>query len=279
MTKIKVTKGFFSKPNYVVKMIRKRLFLMNKNYLLLICGDTGNGKSYTALTIASQIDPTFKDEVETRVVFTAKQFMKLLTSGKLDKGNVVIWDEAGVGIPAREWQDISNKMINYVLQTFRHKNLCVIFTTPSISFIDAGARRLFHAYVEMRRVIKKQNVARAKWYNFHHIPRTGKTYTPTLRDQYGERIPWIDFPKPSKEIIGPYELSKNTFTSELNSGIMKGLEESEILKNKKKYSIKEMVDISKNKNILKTEEVMLEFDIGIKRAQKISNLLKSDTPT
>lgn len=43
------------------------------------------------MTLAKLLDPTF--EVAERIVFSIDQFMALLRSDKLKRGNVVIWDE------------------------------------------------------------------------------------------------------------------------------------------------------------------------------------------
>ena len=69
--------------NIVLKRIRKRLKKTNQNFLGVICGQTGSGKSYSALTICKEIDPSFDID---RVTFTPEQFMELLNSGKLKKG-------------------------------------------------------------------------------------------------------------------------------------------------------------------------------------------------
>jgi len=107
--------------------------------MIAITGETGSGKSYSALTIAELIDPEFNID---KVVFEPKDFLKLLDTAK--RGDVIVFDEAGVGIPAREWQTIQNKLFGYVLQVIRYKNIGIIFTVPHLNFIDSQARRLIH---------------------------------------------------------------------------------------------------------------------------------------
>ena len=52
-----------------------RINRYNKNWLCIVCGATGSGKSYTALKIAETVDPNFNIK---KVVFTAKDFMNLI---------------------------------------------------------------------------------------------------------------------------------------------------------------------------------------------------------
>jgi len=121
-----------------------RLVEQNRNFLVVFVGETGTGKSYSAIAMAEMIDPDFTIE---KVVYEPKDFLNLLD--KCGRGEVIVFDEAGVGIPAREWQSIQNKLMGYVLQTFRYKNIGVFFTTPSLAFIDKQVKILTHFVVKV----------------------------------------------------------------------------------------------------------------------------------
>ena len=108
-----------------------------------------SGKSYCALSMAKQLDKRFTMD---NVVFTPEELMNLVESDKLKKGSVIVWDEAGVGISHRSWQSQTNKLINYLLQTFRHRNFILIFTSPHLDFIDASTRKLFHAQFQTKEI-------------------------------------------------------------------------------------------------------------------------------
>src|SRR5437870_4384364 len=107
----------------ITDYIRNRI-RNNKNFLCAVLGPTGSGKTYTALRIAEEIDPSFGSS---RIVFNPVDFMKILKG--LPSGSVIVFDEAGVGMSAQEWQKKANKIFNYVLQTFRFRNIIVFFTT------------------------------------------------------------------------------------------------------------------------------------------------------
>ena len=83
----------FSWVRYIRQRIKK-----NKNFLGVITGPTGSGKSYAGLTICKEVDPEFD---ETRVIFKAKDLMSLINSGELKAGSTILWDEAGVDLSNR----------------------------------------------------------------------------------------------------------------------------------------------------------------------------------
>ena len=216
----------------VIKHIRSRMHEKNQNFLCIFTGATGSGKSYSALEFARKVDPNFKLE---RLVFSAKDFMALLNSGNLKTGDAIIWDEAGVGISAREWWSISNKAINYVMQTFRHLNLCLIMTVPSFSYIDSGVRKLFHGFVQTLEIDYDKDICYTKFMFITHNPRYDKLYFkyPRMKiDGRIRRISRVKFRKPHHKVLEAYEKKKKAFTKALNEEIGQDLDKYDELKKK-----------------------------------------------
>ncbi|MDS0257732.1 hypothetical protein ApAK_08680 [Thermoplasmatales archaeon AK] len=58
----------------------------NRNVIALFVGDTGSGKSLSAIRLAERVDPSFGVD---RVVFTVKDFLALVNSG-LSPGSVIV---------------------------------------------------------------------------------------------------------------------------------------------------------------------------------------------
>ena len=137
----------------------------------MIAGETGTGKSYAAMRLGQLIDKDFNIR---NVVFSPKQFMEILENPWIKRGSVIIFDEAGVGIPSRDWYTIQNKMLGYVMQTFRHMNLCVIFTVPNIGFVDVQMRNLFHIYLETQSINYKKRICKLKVFYFKQHARSEK---------------------------------------------------------------------------------------------------------
>jgi ABC-type dipeptide/oligopeptide/nickel transport system ATPase component len=45
--------------NYIIESVKRRINHQNKNWLAIICGETGSGKSYSALRLAEMIESFF----------------------------------------------------------------------------------------------------------------------------------------------------------------------------------------------------------------------------
>jgi len=142
----------------IVRYIKYRI-RCNKNFLVILTGPTGSGKSWSALSMGELIDEDFNIS---RVVFSGTELMKLINSDELKSGSVVVWDEAGVNLSNRNWQSGINKMMNLLLQTFRHRNIILIFTVPYQDFIDAATRKLFHADFQTVSINKAKKTCRIK---------------------------------------------------------------------------------------------------------------------
>lgn len=136
--------------------IQNQLLVDNKNWLAVIVGGTGSGKSYSAMSIAKHIYPKFNCKY---IVHNPLMFVELLQNKELIvKGSVIIFDEAGVGMSSREWFTQQNKLLGIVLQTFRYLNIGVIFTVPRFKFVDNQARGLFHHVLKTESLDKSRGI-------------------------------------------------------------------------------------------------------------------------
>lgn len=110
-------------------------------------GATGTGKTMTAILKGMLINRRRFDA--SFYVTMPKEFIDKVEDSKT--GDVIIWDEAGVGLSARQWYSLSNILSGQTLQTYRERNLAVFFCTPDTSFIDVQARKLINAFSEIKR--------------------------------------------------------------------------------------------------------------------------------
>jgi hypothetical protein len=230
-------------------MIAERLLgNFSQNWLAVYTGPTGSGKSYGALRTCEQyykgfMDTTFYKVMDTNVAFSASDFIKKVQDGHFQKGELIIWDEAGVGVNSRQWYTISNKAVLYVLQTFRHLNLGVIFTTPTFGYLDAGIRPLFHtllsftgsfARIRVGPKIKYASVAR-----LHKIVvdrYEGKIWYGNYHARVGNEdvlMPYIYFFKPRSIVVRKYEKMKQEFSASLRKELNDAIEMLEKAKTKK----------------------------------------------
>ncbi len=192
----------------------------NKNFLVCCTGPTGSGKTYTSLRLAQLWDKDFNED---RIVFTPQQFIDLLNSNTLKPGSVIVADEFGVSMNSRNWQSQSNQFLNYILQTFRSKNYIVIFTSPDFGFIDAAARKLFHAHFMTSGINQKEKFCYIKPYLLQINQRSGDVYYKWLNTkipgQGDKKISQLEVGLPTKDLIKVYEKKKDEFVNNLNKDI------------------------------------------------------------
>jgi ABC-type oligopeptide transport system ATPase subunit len=261
-------------------LIHKRINKYNKNWLAVIVGETGSGKSYSAMKLAELLDPTFNIS---RVVFTPKGFIKLLNKGKLRKGNIIIFDECGVGLSSRNWYNTINKVIGYILQTFRHRNLGVIFTSPDISFVDVQARKLFHTYFETLKIDYEKGLVATKVFRIQTNPRFNKSYFKRYRleskgGKYALKTLYISMP--SKELIRSYEAKKRRYTKKLGQKVE---EEVDKLDEKPKPQLTDQHYVKLVKKKLKGKKITIPLiqsltGLSYKKAQVIRATINRETP-
>lgn len=224
---IKVTDDNINYYEKFLQEIRDRLQKKNQNWLCAICGGTGSGKTYSAISLAMQLSKNGFN-ADDNIAFNAKEFMEKLNSGKLQSGDILVFEEAGVGMSSKEWFSIQNKMLSYVLQTFRHRNIGVIFTMPGLKLVDNTARMLFHCYMETQEIYRSEKLAKLKVLLFNYDSLQDKTYKmfPVFHDNDGNAVTMkhILVRQPSAKVLKRYEDRKSEYTEKLNESIKAELE-------------------------------------------------------
>ena len=215
--------GYFN--SYILRRIEQ-----NKNFVAVITGSTGSGKSYSALKFGEALDPEFDVR---NICFTSKEFMDLINgkTKQLKKGSFILYDEIQVSMSHLEYQSLQARILNYTFQTFRHRNFILFMTSPHFSFINASLRKLFHARMETLSIDFSKRLTTIKPMLIQCNQRTGDIYEKFLRvyDKKHGLVPIrkIKVPLPSAELLKVYEEKKNAFTKELNQSISKDIERME----------------------------------------------------
>lgn len=202
----------------ICKRIRKRLLEQGKNALILIVGDTGEGKSLSSIRLAGEVDPTFYETIrenkDSKVRIAHQKgsaFMNILNSQALRRGHAVIWDDVGKGLKKRDWYEMVNKAIVDVLQTFRIYGLCVIFNCPDPRLIDSNALSLFHYWGEMTKIDYKKEVSEMKFFEIQINRRSGKMYYHYPRARVDGKVKTLKplkLKRPPRDIERQYEKDK-----------------------------------------------------------------------
>jgi hypothetical protein len=191
----------------------------NENVLILIEGRTQMGKSTLAIQIAIALGKYSLDNV----VFDTKSFMERLTV--MQFGDVLIYDDAGVGISNQDWYMQDVKVFGRTSQTIGNKHLVVIITTPDMNFIEPQSRRLISillqgdpdekAVFRVKHPRKKTNITSVDQKIYYPYVRfrdkeTGKMLM--IRQVKADRLP--------DEIYNPYNVKKSDFLNLFYTGAM-----------------------------------------------------------
>lgn len=208
--------------NPILNRARARIVHRNMNYILVIIGPTGIGKSWAALRIAEYLDPNFKDNIGERVCFDILKMIKLINQKRVGKGDVLILDEAGIAFGTRASMTIVNKQISYLLQAWRYLNCGLIMTLPDLTFLDVHGRKLCHAVFHVMALHEKKGYCRMKVYDNVNSPWKGLTMREFPCTKDGGQIirhKWMTIGKPSNKVREEYENMKKGFNDELNRRI------------------------------------------------------------
>jgi tRNA splicing endonuclease len=229
-----VDRQLFGEPKekYWITYIKSRI-KKNKNFICFVSGQTGSGKSWSSISIGESLDPDFGID---RIVFSGIELMNLINSGKLKGGSVIIFEEVGVEHSNKNWQSITNKMLSYLMQTFRHRCFVLIMNSPYMDFLEASTRKLVHAELQCLSIDLDNNVCKIKPQLLQYNSRKKKFYYKRLKvckadGKYPIDIWKVD--KPSTELIKAYEQKKTNYTDNLNLTILNALQQVEDKNNKK----------------------------------------------
>ena len=211
-----------------ITWIKKRI-KNNLNFVALAEGPTGIGKSWAMIQIGYTIDPEFEAR---QVAFSFKQVMEILNSEWFNKKKykTIIFDESQITISNRAWQSLSNKLMNYLLSTFRHRNVILLFTSPYADFLDSQSMKLVHVIFEVKSHNNKNNKTTIRPKLLQYNSRLKKFYQHSLfvikNKKTNKLINW-KITKPPQHLIKPYEKAKMEFTEKLNRNILEELNNAE----------------------------------------------------
>jgi|TARA_Y100000310_G_scaffold3308_1_gene4236 adenylylsulfate kinase-like enzyme len=118
----------------------------DRDYVMVIDGEEGSGKSVLAQQYAKELDPKFNID---NICFNADQFIERLK--KAPKYSCIILDEAFSSANSRSALTEVNRSLIGVATEMRQRNLFVIIVIPSFFDLDKyfalwRCRALFHVY-------------------------------------------------------------------------------------------------------------------------------------
>ena len=254
----------------------------NKNFMGIIVGSTGGGKSLAALSLAEILSPEGFDVK--CVAFTVKEFLNLIKDPTLKQGSVIIFDEAGLAFGRRDFFSQANKAMLELLQVFRYKNFIVFFTVPDMGFVDSGAIKLFHAKFEMKRILKdeRKSVLCAWEIKTNMMSNKGEWYPQCLRYktkdmQINKSVRTLHLKKPSIALINAYEKKKENYANKIyqdmyDKFVAKDEKQEKLVKyTQKELQVKKLLESDPN---LKSSLLAAMLDCKTQWAGKLITLVK-----
>jgi len=244
--------------NVIPKLAAKRTSKKeNDNFIMLIVGDTGSGKSYAGMVTGlmsvmyasvmhdPEEEPIFNEDT---IVFRPAKMMELLDEG-LPPQSIIQLDEGGEIANARKWYSDPNDVITSTIDTFRADRLALIWCTPDPSRIDKNVREEADVIAQMTRKkhMKVQNIVkdRVSKQILHPYPTMkGKVLKGNTANNDYSNVKVADVYKVLREMgrdesmIEEYEKRKKKFIDEVQK---KGREKLEENKSDKKL---DMMDVS-----------------------------------
>lgn len=271
----------------IVKRLKKRLGRkQEKNAIILIVGDTGDGKSISSLGIALAVDSTFHAG---RVAHqSAQNFMRILNLPELKRGMAIVWDDVGKGLKRRDWYEMINKIVLDVIQTFRIMGLLVILNVPDKRLVDSNLLSLFHYWGETLRIDYDEKLNILKFFEVQINRRSGKIYFKYPRTKKNGKVAVIKRLKikiPPKELVKQYKKDKKEAVKKLLGTSWKEILKIEAKVKRKLITETEIVEsiLQDTENYMRTYHkrtfidhylIMSNFKVGFYVANKVKRTVE-----
>ncbi len=240
-----MTKRYPEEIQHLPKSFQIMIFIFvkrldsGKNCLVAIVGATGSGKSLSGVTILYWTyvymygKPPTLDYMKEHWFFTGKNFLKKMNDPKLKLKEGNLWDEMGTSASHKTHQSLQNRAIGWLVQTFRNLQQLVIFTVPTLAFVDASVRKLLHYQLEARTILKSEKICIIKPLILQYNIRMDKTFYHNFMypssDEPGmmDEVDVIGIPLPPPEFVKAYEELSFKFKSDFNIKLQGLLERAE----------------------------------------------------
>ena len=259
-----------------IDTIKTRLYEKNQNYLAIFTGATGSGKSYSCMGLALELMPKFNIN---HIVFSAKEFFALLNSGKLNKGDVIIWEELGTSTPSTDWYSKQNKAVKEILETFRTDNLVVFFNVPFLKFIDSKIRMLFHGHYKAKGYNVRRKIGYVKPYGVDYNDYQDKLYFPIPKvniDGFYIKLDYLTIRKIPDYLADAYEKKREDYLVTIKEKHEKAVNEDT-----KKWTVKSIIEDLQNKTPAELQKytkskILLDYSVGTSTASAVSRVIKEE---
>ena len=260
--------------------------------LIIIVGRRGRGKSRVAIKIASGLNPAFLSEdadtiIRKRVIRSVRQLAELMNDTSIKRGDVIVFDEAGVGAGSREWYTKLNRNISKLIQIFRYTGVVLILTVPKMDLVDT------HIRSDVNYSIEAVGINRTSCENIVHIKKwkisnreddkNSKIYRKFLRNnKTGQPIKWMYFKNIPARLANAYENYSREFKDDIRREILDDIKDDQKKALEKKTTDmdiinkiiedgtwKDMIIQHSGQPSVSLSRIQLKYDISYQKAVKI----------
>lgn len=196
----------------------------NNSTNIRFTGDTGSGKSWSALAFAEKCAKLLGTKItQDNIYFSIRDVISKVAEEEPKPGTIFFVDEQQVGAGAKDHQSKKNKAYSAFLSTVRSNRYIIITTLPFSDMEDKQLRRLFHVEIETQGINFSTSTVKTRPRYLEHSRVKDKTYRKRLvvvfSDKEGNRkarkLSFWDISRPSQEIVDIYEPMKRSFKQKL----------------------------------------------------------------
>ena len=264
-----------SQTEYAIKLaqtIHENIFTEKRNWLALFLGRVGSGKSYSACSLAKMFDPGFN---LSRVVFDEDNFMQLVRA-KLPPGSFIVADEIGSWLGSREYMTLSNRILSYVIQTFRNKRLGLIWTVPQRRQVDINLRSMSDVTFETVDIWREANrvLSKMKYTQINAMTGFEINPFPVLPVEEGTTtISRLLIPRPGRRFEAAYEVKKTKWQDAMYEHQHEELKGMNIKPTKKKEITKKELIIKALGEGKTVNEIAKQYDTASRYVREIKTVM------
>jgi ABC-type dipeptide/oligopeptide/nickel transport system ATPase component len=214
-----------------------RVRTQNNSTNIRLIGDTGSGKSWSALAIAEIMAKLLNKEItEKNIYFSISDVIRRIAKNPPRPGEIFFIDEQQVDSSATDYNTLRGKAYTTFFSTVRSKRYIIISTMPFADMIIKKVRRFFHVEIETLGVDSKKQVVRSKPRLLEYHKHKDFIYRKRLTAYYKDKITKVwrqkkitiwDIPKPSNSLINLYEQMKAEFQQQTYKELVKDLDKYE----------------------------------------------------
>jgi hypothetical protein len=277
-----------AKQNSWCRWSVNRVKRRNNSTNIRFTGDTGSGKSWSALAFAEMCAKLLGTKItKDNIYFSIRDVISKVAEEEPKAGTIFFVDEQQVGASAKDHQSKKNKAYAAFLSTVRSNRYIIITTLPFSDMEDKQLRRLFHVEIETQGINFSDSTVKTRPRYLEHSRVKDKTYRKRLvvvfSDKEGNRkarkLSFWDISRPSQELVDVYEPMKKAFKQKLYKKLNAELSDLETAKDEKPMNAATIDGFNINELEPYQQRIFYHMQNGVnpkKQRKELINLLISD---